>query len=134
VEFSGEAFCLRWDKLALRFSSREGFGAANGTSRFGALSGNWHSGVAACSVKKGIAGETKGCLTREFYDSTESVPALPNQQVRQLARVCPLHSGSDVAIFRSNQAHIRHFGLYFHRLKSRLLCALGKEYELILVL
>src|SRR5580704_4216529 len=50
------------------------------------------------------------------------------------ARTLVLHPGFDVTIFRSDQARVRHFGLHFHWLKSRLLFTLGEKNELILVL
>ena len=50
------------------------------------------------------------------------------------ASALELHPASDVAVFGSDHADVRHFRFYFHWLKSRLLCALGKKCKLILVL
>ena len=58
---------------------------------------------------------------------------------RQLFAAAPVrrfvsHAAADVAVLRSDEAHLWHFCFDFHWFKSRLFYALGQKYELILVL
>src|SRR5271156_4071008 len=78
---------------------------------------------------RGVQGRCERDL-RSFVPTPTGAAGVAAAPVRRLM----LHPGADVAVFRCDQAGVRHFGFYLHWLKSRLLCTPGKKGERILVL